>query len=164
MSESQALSITTPTDLEVVMTRGFHAPRELVWKAITEPPHLTRWMLGPPGWSMPVCEVDLRPGGGWHFVWRKEDGEEMEMRGEYREVTPPDRLVHTERWGGDWAETVVTQVLTESDGETTLAATILYPTKEERDRAIATGMADGAATSYDRMDDVLRSMAQGVRA
>ena len=163
MSEERTLSITTPTDVEVTMTRDFRAPRALVWKAITEAEHLQEWMLGPPGWTMPVCEIDLRPGGAWHFVWRKTDGEEMGMRGEYREIDPPDRLVHTESWGEGWPETLVTQVLTERDGVTTLAATIHYPSKEERDRALATGMADGAAMSYDRLDGLVRAMAEGAR-
>jgi uncharacterized protein YndB with AHSA1/START domain len=81
------------------MTRVFDAPRGLVWESYTNPAHPPNWMLGPEGWTMPVCEIDLRPGGSWHFVWRKADGSEMEMRGEYREVTPPERLVQTESWG-----------------------------------------------------------------
>ena len=77
-------------------------------------------MLGPPGWTMPVCEVDLRPGGAWHFVWRSRDGAEMDMRGVYREVSPPERLVATEQWGGDWPETLNTMVFSEEDGMTTI--------------------------------------------
>lgn len=161
MNEGGALSVTTPSDLEVRMTREFRAPRALVWRTLTEPRYLTQWMLGPPGWTMPVCDVDLRPGGAWHFVWRKTDGTEMGMTGEYRDVGPPDRLVHTECWGEGWPETLVTHVLTEKDGVTTLAATMLYPSKAERDRALATGMSDGAAMSYDRMDGLLAAMAEG---
>ncbi len=84
-----ATIFTMPSDREVAMTRVFDAPRRLVWEAWTNPEHLPHWMLGPPGWTMPVCEIDLRPGGAWHFVWRKDDGTEMEMRGVYREITPP---------------------------------------------------------------------------
>ncbi len=72
-----------------------------MWDAWTIPEHVTQWMLGPDGWSMPVCEIDLRVGGAWHYVWRKSDGEEMGMRGEYREITPPERLVQTESWGAN---------------------------------------------------------------
>ena len=81
---------------------------------------MPHWMLGPDGWTMPVCEIDLRPGGAWHFVWRGSDGTEMEMRGVYREIAPPERLVTTESWGGDWPETLNTLVLTEEDGKTTI--------------------------------------------
>jgi len=94
---SAALTVTTPTEREIVMTRVFDAPRRLVFEAYTNPEHLPHWMLGPKGWTMPVCEIDLRPGGAWHFVWRRSDGTEMEMRGVNREVTPPERLVSTSR-------------------------------------------------------------------
>ena len=75
---------------------AFNAPRELVFDAWTTPSLLQRWMLGPPGWTMPVCEIDLRPGGTWRCVWRREDGSEMEIRGAYKEVVPHERLVNTE--------------------------------------------------------------------
>src|SRR3977135_4248706 len=89
---SGAMSFATPSDLEVVVTRFVEAPAEHVFDAWTVPSQVTRWMLGPPGYTMTVCEIDLRPGGAWHFVWRRADGTEMSMRGEYREVAPPDRL------------------------------------------------------------------------
>src|SRR5829696_3261798 len=114
-----ATTYTTPSDREVVATRVFDAPRRLVWEAWTTPAHLQQWMLGPEdGWTMPVCEIDLRPGGAQRFVWRKADGAEMEIRGVYREVTPPERLVFTESWGGDWPEALNTLVLTEEEGRT----------------------------------------------
>jgi uncharacterized protein YndB with AHSA1/START domain len=113
----------------------------------------------PEGWTMPVCEIDLRPGGAWHFVWHKSDGTEMEMRGEYREITPPERLVCTEAWGGDWPETINTLILIEEDGKTTLTQTVLYPSKEAREAALETGMKDGASMSFDRLADQLRTMA-----
>ena len=102
------------------MTRVFDAPRRLVFEAWTNPEHLPHWMLGPEGWTMPVCEIDLRPGGAWHFVWHHADGTEMEMRGVYREIVPPERLVSTESWGGDWPETLNTLHLAEQDGKTTV--------------------------------------------
>jgi uncharacterized protein YndB with AHSA1/START domain len=108
---------------------------------------------------MPVCEIDLRPGGAWHWVWRGPDGTEMEMRGVYREVTPPERLVNTEEWGGDWPETLTTLVLTEEDGKTTISTTVLYPSKEAREAAIGTGMKEGWSASYDRLDEYLRTVA-----
>src|SRR5437764_5379736 len=132
------LRVTTPSDVEVLITRSVAAPATLVFEAWTSPEHLPRWMLGPEGWTMPICEVDLRPGGAWHFAWRRPDGAEMAMRGEYREVAPPGRLVSTESWGGDWPETLNTLVLAEEDGRTTITQAILYPTKEARDAALGT--------------------------
>src|SRR5687768_14342672 len=152
-------TFTTPSDREVVMTRVFDAPRSLVWEAWTNPEHVPQWLLGPEGWTMPVCEIDLRPGGEWHFVWRRTGGTEMEMRGEYREITPPERLVCTESWGGDWPETLNTLILTEEDGKTTMTQTVLYPSKDARDAALGTGMEEGASQSFDRLAEHLRTMA-----
>lgn len=149
-------TFTTPSDLEVVATRTFAAPRALVWDCWTKPEHLAQWMLGPDGWSMPVCESDLRPGGAWRYVWENTDGQRMEMTGTHREVTPPERLVQTERWGADWPETINTLMLTEKDGMTQVTCTILYPSKEARDAAMATGMADGWSLSNNRLDAHLR--------
>ena len=149
---------STPSDLEFVATRVFDAPQKLVWEAHTDPRHVPQWMLGPEGWTMPVCEIDLRPGGAWHFVWRREDGTEMEMRGEYREVSPYDRLVNTESWGPEWPETVNTLLLTESDGNTTITSTMRFPSREARDAAMATGMTDGMTVSFDRLADLLRTL------
>jgi uncharacterized protein YndB with AHSA1/START domain len=152
-------TFATPSDREVVTTRVFHAPRKLVFDAWTRPEHVPHWMTGPEGWTMPVCEIDLRPGGGWHFVWRKGDGSEMAMRGTYREVSPPERVVHTESWGPEWPETTNTLVLTERDGKTTASLTVLYPSKEARDAALQTGMKSGTIESYDRLSAYLRKVA-----
>jgi len=153
------MTLLLPSEREIVLTRVFAAPRRLVFEVWTSPEHLPHWMLGPSGWTMPVCEIDLRPGGAWHFVWRRSDGTEMEMRGEYREVEPPERLVHTESWGGDWPETLNTLILSEEHGKTTMAQTVLYPSKEARDAALATGMKKGASISFERLDEYLRTMA-----
>ena len=108
---------------------------------------------------MPVCEVDLRPGGAWHFVWRRSDGTEMEMRGVYQEIVPPGRLVSTESWGGDWPETLNKLTLSEEEGRTMLTNRVLYPSKEARDAALETGMKEGVSQSFDRLDEYLRTMA-----
>jgi uncharacterized protein YndB with AHSA1/START domain len=160
-NEAGSTTFTTPSDREVVMTRVVDARRSLVWEAWTNPEHVPNWMLGPEGWTMPVCEIDLRPGGTWHFVWRQSDGTEMEMRGEYREIAPPERLVSTESWGGDWPETLNTLVLSEEDGKTTITQTTLYPSQEARDAALQTGMMDGASVTFDRLAQYLRTMARG---
>jgi uncharacterized protein YndB with AHSA1/START domain len=152
-------TFTTPSDREVVMTRVFDAPRTLVFDAWSKPEHVQQWMTGPEGWTMPVCEIDFRPGGEWHFVWRREDGSEMSMRGVYREIVRPERVVHTESWGGDWPETVNTHVLAEENGKTTSTITILYPSKEARDAALQTGMKDGASVTFERLAEYLRKLA-----
>ena len=92
---------------------------------------------------MPVCEIDLRPGGAWRFVWRKDDGTEMEMTGVYDEITRPERVVNTESWGCEWPDTLNTLVLTEADGYTTAVMTTLYPSLEARDLALGSGMKEG---------------------
>jgi uncharacterized protein YndB with AHSA1/START domain len=158
-TETGALTLTTRSDTEVVVTRSFDAPRELVWKAYTEPEHITQWMLGPPDWTMPVCELKLRPGAPYRFGWRKDDGAEMEISGMVKEVVPQERLVITESWGGDWPEALNTIEFTEEDGRTTLTTTIVYPSNEVRDAALGTGMTDGMGASYDRLEALLRRLA-----
>ena len=152
-------TFSTPSDLEISATRVFDAPRRLVFEAHTNPKHIPHWMLGPEGWTMPVCEVDLRPGGSWHFVWRREDGGEMEMRGVYKEVVPPEKVVSTESWGPEWPETINTLTLTEENGRTTITSTLRYPSKEARDAALKTGMKEGMAQSFNRLAEYLDSLA-----
>jgi uncharacterized protein YndB with AHSA1/START domain len=156
---SAATTMTTPSDREIVVTRVINAPRRLVFAAYTDPEHVPHWMLGPDGWTMPVCEIDLRPGGAWHFVWRHADGAEMEMRGQYKEIVPPERLVCTESWGADWPESLNTLLLSEQDGKTTLTQRVLYVSREARDAALKTGMLDGMAQTYDRLDQYLATLA-----
>jgi uncharacterized protein YndB with AHSA1/START domain len=160
MSGERKVGVTTyatPTDTEVVITRVVDAPRRLVFDAWTNPKYVPRWLLGPEGWTMPVCEIDLRPGGSWHYVWRKADGSEMTMRGSYQEVTPPERLVSTESWGPEWPETLNTLVLTESGGRTTITLTVVYPSKAARDAALQTGMKEGMDQGFARLDSVLKT-------
>ena len=154
-----ATTFTTPSDREIVMTRVVVAPPRLVFEAWTNPKHVPHWMLGPEGWTVPVCEIDVRPVGAWHFVWRHSDSTEMEMRGVYREITPPERLVSTESWGGTWPETLNTLILSEKDGKTTVAQTVLYPSKEARDEALKTGMKEGVNQSFDCLAEYLATTA-----
>ena len=160
MSDAGRTGVTTyatPNDLEIVITRVVDAPRRLVFEAFTVPEHIQQWLLGPPGWTMPVCELDLRVGGAWRYVWRKSDGVEMAMGGKVREVKAPERVVTTERWGPEWPETVNTLALTESGGKTTITMTIAYPSKEARDAALATGMKTGMDAGFARLDELLRT-------
>ena len=154
-----ATTFTTPSDREIVMTRGGVAPPRLVFEAWTNPKHVPHWMLGPEGWTVPVCEIDVRPVGAWHFVWRCSDGTEMPMHGVYREVTPPERLISTESWGGIWPETLNTLILSEEDGKTAITQTVLYPSKEAGDAALQTGMKSGVSESFDRLAEYLRRIA-----
>ena len=156
--QASTMTVTTPTDREIVVTRAFDAPRRLVFEAWTDPRHVPHWMLGPEGWTMPVCEIDLRPGGAWRFVWRRNDGSEMEMTGVYQEVVPHERLVATERWGGDWPETINTLLLSEEGGRTMMTNRILYPSTEARDAALQTGMSDGMSQSFDRLGEYVLTM------
>ena len=157
MTMPHTVDVTTPGDREVRVTRVFDAPRDLVYEAHTNPDLVRRWMLGPPGWTMPVCEIDLRVGGRYHYVWREENGEgQFGTGGEFREIDAPGRIVHTER--PDWAEdgeALCTLTLTEADGRTMLVQTMLFSSAEVRDQVLATGMTDGMAQSYDRLERML---------
>ena len=150
---------STPSDREILMTRVVDAPRRLVFEVHTNPKHLPHWMLGPAGWTMPICEIDLRPGGAWRFVWRHADGSEMTIHGEYREIVPPERLVSTESWGGDWPEALNTLTLTEANGKTTITQRVRYPSQQVRDAALKTGMQDGVSESFDRLAAYLATLA-----
>ena len=152
--------VSTPTDREIVLTREFDAPRRLVFDAHTRPELLERWMYGPDGWSLAVCEVDLRVGGALRYVWRAPDGSEMGLSGVYREIVPPERLVHTQTFDEPWSagETLVTTVLDERAGRTVLTMTMRYQSREARDQALATNMAQGAGMSYDRLAKLLASL------
>ena len=144
--------------------RAFNAPRAVVFDAWTKPALVQRWMLGPPGWTMPVCEMDARPGGQFNWRWRSEkDGAEFGFTGEFREVVRPSRIVHVERFepgdvGGEMGEALVTSELTEKNGVTTMTMTIRYESKDVRDAALKTGMTDGMELSYQNLDKVLAEM------
>jgi len=159
---SDTFQVTTPSDREIRMTRLFDAPRHLVFDAMSRPEHITQWWgrLGE-GYSVPVCEVDLRPGGKWRFSNRTPKGDLATFYGVYREVAPPERVVFTEIFEPfPDAESVVTALLTEEDGKTRLTATVIYPSVEIRDMVLQTGMARGAAISYDRLEDVAAGLAK----
>lgn len=157
MKNTGTLQVTTPSDREVVLTRVFDAPRHLVFDAFTKPELLKRW-FGPRGFSLVVCEVDLKVGGSFRFVLRGPDGREMGMRGVYREITPPERSVHMESFDDfPGVESQVTAVFVEQGGKTTLTATVLYPSPEVRDAVVKSGMEHGAAETYDRLAELLAS-------
>jgi uncharacterized protein YndB with AHSA1/START domain len=157
MKKVGSLTVTTPGDREIVLTRVFDAPRQLVFDALTRPELVKRWLTGAPGWSMVVCEIDLKVGGAYRYVWRGPDGAEMGMGGVYREIVAPERIVSTEAFDQPWypGEAVGTAVLTEQDGKTTLTTTVRYESKEARDAVLRTPMAEGVAAGYDRLAELL---------
>jgi uncharacterized protein YndB with AHSA1/START domain len=157
IDHTATLSVTTPSDVEVRVTRVFDAPRRLVFQALTTPEILKRWMHGPNGWTLEVCEVDLRVGGTFRYVWRKADGREMGAGGTFLVVEPPDRLVHGELFDDDWTggEAEVTTELHEHDGTTTLTVTMRYASKAGRDAALSTNFTAGMEASYDGLATVL---------
>jgi len=154
------LQVTTRGDREIVMSRVFNAPRHLVFEACSKPELVRRWLLGPDGWSMPVCEIDLRVGGSYRYLWRHSDGREMGMGGVYREIVVPERVVATEKFDEAWypGEAVGTLVLAERDGKTTLTQTMFYDSRETRDAILKSPMEKGVAVSYDRLETVLAAM------
>lgn len=160
MTDTGTLKITTPSDREIAMTREFDAPRRLVFDALTRPELLRRWLLGPDGWSLEVCEIDLRPGGRYRYEWHHKDGRQMGMGGEYREIVVPERIVSTEVFDDPWyeGEALGTVTLVEDGGRTTLTTTMRYESKEVRDAVLASPMEAGVAASYDRLEDVLASL------
>ena len=157
MLNTGTLKVTTPTDREIVLTRIFDAPAHLVYQAFTDPELLKRW-YGPHGWSLTVCDVDLRVDGAWRFVLQGPDGRSMGMGGTYREIVPGKRTVHTEAFDDYPGDSVVTTILTEQNGKTTLTATARYDSKEVRDAVIESGMEHGAAETYDRLAELLPSL------
>jgi uncharacterized protein YndB with AHSA1/START domain len=153
------LQVTLPNDREIAFTRSFTAPRRMVWDAHTRPELVKRWLLGPPGWTMPICEIDLRVGGKYRYVWQKGEATTMGMGGRYLEVVVPERLSCTEQFDDAWyeGEAVGTLVLTEDAGKTTLHQSMRYASKAVRDAVLKSGMERGIAASFDNLDALLQS-------
>jgi uncharacterized protein YndB with AHSA1/START domain len=159
MHNPATLTVTTPTDREIVLTRVFDAPRRMVFDALTKPELLKRW-FGARGWNLVVCEVDLRVGGTWRYVSRGPDGTDMGHGGVYSVILPPDRLVYTELFDDQSypGESLITHVLVERDGKTTLTSTLLYASREGRDIVLSYPMERGVAEGYDRLSETLAEM------
>jgi uncharacterized protein YndB with AHSA1/START domain len=160
-ANSDSFKVTALSDQEMRMTRLFSAPRQFVFEAMTKPEHVKQWWgrLGE-GYSVPVCEIDLRVGGAWRFVNRHPKGEAV-FYGEYREITPPSRLVFTEIFAQfPDSVSVVTAEFTDEDGMTRMTATVRYPSPDVRDMVLASGMSHGAGLSYDRLEDLVAALQQ----
>jgi uncharacterized protein YndB with AHSA1/START domain len=159
VANSETFKTSTPSDREIVLTRLFDAPRDLVFDAMTTPEHVKRWWgCLDDRYSLPVCEIDLRPGGSWRYVGRSPQGE-YSFYGIYREVSRPDRLVFTEIYAPyPDVESVVTAVFTEEARKTRMTLTALYPSKDVRDMVLSTGMERGAGISYDRLEELVAEL------
>lgn len=165
MTSKYKADVSLPSDREVKVTRSFTAPAALVYRTYTEPKLVSRWLLGPPGWTMPVCEMDVRVGGSYRWRWRNnENGSEFGFAGVFREVQPNTKLHHTEKFdpgtqGGEMGECLVTVLFAEKGGVTTVTSLMQYESKEVRDAAVATGMTDGMEQSYQLLDGLLPNVA-----
>jgi len=149
------LTVTTPNDTDVVVVRTFDAPRDLVWRAHTEPRLVKKWLLGPPGWTMPTCEIDLRVGGRYRYGWKHPEQPGFEMTGTFNEVKAPERIVHSEEFQG--MQSKITTLFSEKAGKTTMHMTMHFPSKAARDGAVKTGMTDGMEQGYQRLDALVAS-------
>jgi uncharacterized protein YndB with AHSA1/START domain len=157
----ESFRLSTPSDREIEIERDFDAPRQLVFDAFTKPELVRRWLLGPDGWTMPVCEIDLTVGGTYRYVWRKEStGQQMGMGGVFREIVRPERIVATEKFDESWypGEAVDTTVFEEKGPTTKVRLTVLYESKEARDAATRSGMEHGMVAGYNRLEQVLASL------
>jgi uncharacterized protein YndB with AHSA1/START domain len=158
--QARAMTITTPSDREIAMTRVFNAPRDLVFDALTKPELLKRWLGVHNGWQLAICDIDLRVGGAYRYVWRNPTGMEMGMGGVYRDITRPERIVATEKFDDSWypGEAVDTSELVERDGKTTLTMTVMYESREARDEVLRSPMESGMSAGFDALADVLASL------
>jgi len=158
MNDPRALKISARGEREIEMTRAFDAPRRLVYDAYTKPELVRRWLLGPPGWTMPVCEIDLRVGGAFRFVWRSEkDGSDMGMGGVYREIVTNEKIVNTEKFDVPWypGDAINTTTFVDEAGRTTLTMTVLYDSQDTRDMVLKSPMESGVDASFDRLEKLL---------
>lgn len=160
MTGKERVKVVPVGEREIQMTRVFKAPKQLVFDAFTKPELVKRWLLGPAGWSMPICEMDVRVGGKYRWVWKNDkNGTTMGMGGVYREVSRPDRLVNTERFDESWypGEGLLTTEFREQGGKTTMTGTLLYESAEARDVVMKSDMERGVNDSYDRLEDLLQA-------
>jgi uncharacterized protein YndB with AHSA1/START domain len=158
--KNPGLQVATPTDTTIVMTRSFRAPRKLVWDAMTKPELIRKWIFAPPGWTMTVCEGEPRVGGTYRWAWNDEHGKPaLAIHGDIREVVEPQRLTHTEvmEMGecGPLGELLATIELSEDGEQTHMRMTLSFASKEARDGALASGMAQGMEAGYGALDGLL---------
>lgn len=164
MGFSGTLQVTTVGDREIRLVREFEAPKRLVWDCFTKPELVRRWLFGPDGWSFLVCDIDLRVGGSYRYLWRNEaDGTEMGMKGVYREIVTHERIVDGQVFDQDWTggEAIGTVVFTERNGITTVDNFMRYASPEARDMVLQSGMKEGMAMGYDRLAEFMATLPAG---
>jgi uncharacterized protein YndB with AHSA1/START domain len=158
MRDPGTLKVSTPSDRELTLTRVFDAPRHLVWRAYTEPALVKRWLGVHDGNQLVECEIDLRVGGAYRYLWRMSRGGEMGMRGVFQEIVVDERIVASERFDQSWypGEATTRVELSERARKTTLALTVLYDSKQTRDAVLASPMKEGVGVGFDTLEDILR--------
>jgi uncharacterized protein YndB with AHSA1/START domain len=154
--------VSTPSDREIQVTRSFNAPRQLVWDSFTKPELITRWLGRMPGWTFPVCEVDLRVGGRYRYVWRGPDGAEMGLGGTFVDVKPTTRLASNEAFEQRWydGDCLVTTQFADAHGKTTVTMTMRYDTREVRDEVLKGPATGGMEFSFSKLDEALATQSQ----
>ena len=158
VTSSKQVTVTLPTDEQILITREFDAPKHLLFKAYTTPELVRRWFHANRG-QMTLCEIDLRVGGSWRYVMTARGGFEVGFHGEYREVVPDERLVSTEVYeGAPDAPALDTVTFTEVDGRTTLEILVQHTSRENRDAHINSGMEDGLGDAMALLEDVAASL------
>jgi uncharacterized protein YndB with AHSA1/START domain len=163
MRYPDSFQVTTPTDCEIEITRDFHAPLQLVFDAFTKPELVRQWLLGPPGWSMPVCEIDLKVGGAYRYVWRKKGVPDMGMGGVFRGIEVPSRIVATEKFDEAWypGEALNTTAFVQQRSVTKTAIRLRYQSPEARDTARRSGMEHGMAASLNQLEELVSALSSG---
>ena len=153
---TEPVKVTTPSDREIAVSRVFDAPADVVFDFHTKPELVQEWLLGPPGWTMPACEIDLNVPGRYRYVWRSDDGsKEFGVQGTFREIDKAQRLVHTETMDGVPGEALCTLTFVQNGSRTTLTTTMLFESQALRDGALESGMTDGMSASYDRLESYM---------
>jgi uncharacterized protein YndB with AHSA1/START domain len=165
MKNSGNLTVTTPSDREIAMSRVFNAPRRLVFDAYTKCEYLKKWLGVVEGWTLDVCKIDLKVGGTYRYGWRNVSGAEMGMGGTYREIVTGERIVATEKFDESWyeGEAVDTTTFVEMDGKTTLTVLVLYASKAVRDDVLKSGATEGLTANFDALDEVLATLTNGAK-
>ena len=161
MIENTKTQLTLPSDQEILITRTFEAPRDLVWQMWTKAEHLQQWW-GPAGWTLPVCELDFRPGGTWFYCMQGPDGMQSCGKATYIEIEAPARIVYEDAFAdaeghllADMPVGHITLKFVEADHKTTVISTVRYPTKADRDKVIEMGMEAGIDQTLNRLEAYL---------
>lgn len=157
---ASSITITTPSDRELSWSRRFRAPVARVFEAVTQPELVKRWLLGPEGWSMPICEIDLEPGGKYRYVWRRErDGKQMGMGGLFQEIVVPTLVTFSEVFDEAWypGHAMGSYRLIDEGATTTFVQTMKYESRDVRDQVLRSGLEQGIEKSHERLDAILEN-------